>query len=56
MIDQRILKLTPEFSTYTIAKMGLWALTQTSAQGLAPNIRVNAIGPGPTLKGGRQTE
>ncbi|MFN4202704.1 MAG: SDR family oxidoreductase [Tabrizicola sp.] len=56
MIDQRILKLTPEFSTYTIAKMGLWALTLTSAQGLAPNIRVNAIGPGPTLKGGRQTE
>lgn len=56
MIDQRILKLTPEFSTYTIAKMGLWALTQTAAQGLAPNIRVNAIGPGPTLKGARQTE
>jgi NAD(P)-dependent dehydrogenase (short-subunit alcohol dehydrogenase family) len=56
MIDQRILKLTPEFSTYTIAKMGLWALTQTAAQGLAPHIRVNAIGPGPTLKGGRQTE
>ena len=56
MIDQRILKLTPEFSTYTIAKMGLWALTQTSAQGLAPHIRVNAIGPGPTLQGARQTE
>ena len=50
MIDQRILKLTPEFSTYTIAKMGLWALTQTAAQGLAPSIRVNAIGPGPTLR------
>ena len=56
MIDQRILKLTPEFSTYTIAKMGLWALTQTAAQGLAPNIRVNAIGPGPTLRGERQSE
>lgn len=55
MIDQRILKLTPEFSTYTIAKMGLWALTRTAAQGLAPHIRVNAIGPGPTLKGARQT-
>lgn len=55
MIDQRILKLTPEFSTYTIAKMGLWALTQTAAQGLAPHIRVNAIGPGPTLRGGRQS-
>lgn len=55
MIDQRILKLTPEFSTYTIAKMGLWALTRTAAQGLAPNIRVNAIGPGPTLQGARQS-
>ena len=55
MIDQRILKLTPEFSSYTIAKMGLWALTRTSAQGLAPNVRVNAIGPGPTLRGARQS-
>ena len=56
MIDQRVRKLTPEFMTYTIAKMGLWALTQTAAQGLAPHIRVNAIGPGPTLQGGRQTQ
>lgn len=56
MVDQRVLKLTPEFSTYTLAKMGLWALTQTAAQGLAPQIRVNAIGPGPTLRGARQTE
>ena len=56
MIDQRVWKLTPEFSTYTIAKMGLWALTQTAAQGLAPQIRVNAIGPGPTLRGARQSE
>lgn len=55
LIDQRILKLTPEFSTYTIAKMGLWALTRTAAQGLAPHVRVNAIGPGPTLQGSRQS-
>ena len=55
LIDQRIWKPTPEFSTYTIAKMGLWALTRTAAQGLAPHIRVNAIGPGPTLQGARQT-
>jgi NAD(P)-dependent dehydrogenase (short-subunit alcohol dehydrogenase family) len=55
MIDQRVLKLTPEFATYTIAKMGLWALTRTAAQGLAPHVRVNAIGPGPTLQGGRQS-
>jgi NAD(P)-dependent dehydrogenase (short-subunit alcohol dehydrogenase family) len=56
MLDQRVRKLTPEFMTYTIGKMGLWALTQTSAQALAPVIRVNAIGPGPTLKGAKQTD
>lgn len=56
MIDQRVRKLTPEFATYAIAKMGLWAFTQTAAQGLAPDIRVNGIGPGPTLQGDRQTE
>jgi NAD(P)-dependent dehydrogenase (short-subunit alcohol dehydrogenase family) len=56
MIDQRVLKLTPEFSTYTLAKAALWAFTQTAAQGLAPHVRVNAIGPGPTLRGARQSE
>ncbi|MEM7598407.1 MAG: SDR family oxidoreductase [Pseudomonadota bacterium] len=56
MLDQRIRKLTPEFMSYTIAKMGLWAFTRTAAQSLAPAIRVNAIGPGPTLRGGRQSE
>ncbi len=55
MIDQRVRKLTPEFMTYTIAKMGLWAMTRTTAQALAPAIRVNAIGPGPTLQGHRQS-
>jgi NAD(P)-dependent dehydrogenase (short-subunit alcohol dehydrogenase family) len=55
MLDQRMRKLTPEFMTYTIAKMGLWAMTQTTAQALAPAIRVNAIGPGPTLQGAKQT-
>ena len=56
MIDQRVRKLTPEFATYTIAKMGLWALTRSSAQALAGTARVNAIGPGPTLRGARQSE
>ena len=55
MIDQRVLKPTPEFMTYTIAKMGLWAFTRTAAQALAPRVRVNAIGPGPTLIGARQS-
>lgn len=56
MIDQRVRKLTPEFMTYTLAKSALWTFTRTAAQGLAPKIRVNGIGPGPTLRGGRQSE
>lgn len=56
MLDQRVRKLTPEFTSYTIAKMGLWAFTQTAARALAPDIRVNAIGPGPTLIGAHQSQ
>jgi NAD(P)-dependent dehydrogenase (short-subunit alcohol dehydrogenase family) len=55
MLDQRVRKLTPEFATYTIAKMGLWALTRTAAQALAPDVRVMGIAPGPTLRGSRQS-
>ncbi len=54
MVDHKVLNLTADFMTYTLAKAGLWTLTQTSAQALAPRIRVNAIGPGPTLIGARQ--
>lgn len=56
MIDQRVRKLTPDFMSYTLAKSALWTLTQTGAQALAPRVRVNAIGPGPTLRAARQTE
>ncbi len=49
MIDQRVLKLTPEMPSYTLTKAALWAATQTLAQALAPRIRVNGIGPGPTF-------
>lgn len=56
MVDMRVRKLTPEFMSYTVAKMGLWALTQTTAQALAPALRVNAIGPGPTMQGHRQSQ
>ncbi|MEE9454739.1 MAG: SDR family oxidoreductase [Paracoccaceae bacterium] len=55
MVDMRVRKLTPEFATYTIAKAALWAFTQTAAQFLGPDIRVNAIGPGPTMQGTRQS-
>ena len=56
IIDQRIFKLTPFFFSYTISKTGLYTLTKTSAMSLAPNIRVNGIAPGPTLKNKRQSE
>jgi NAD(P)-dependent dehydrogenase (short-subunit alcohol dehydrogenase family) len=56
MIDQRVWALNPRFFTYTLSKAALWTATQTLAQALAPNIRVNAIGPGPTLKNQRQSE
>ena len=56
MIDQRVLKPTPEFMTYSLAKAGLHALTRTSAQALAPHVRVNGIGPGPTVQGTRQSD
>lgn len=55
MIDQRVKKPTPEFMTYSIAKSALWAMTKTTAQALAPDIRVNGIGPGPTIRGARQS-
>jgi NAD(P)-dependent dehydrogenase (short-subunit alcohol dehydrogenase family) len=56
MIDQRVLKPTPEFMTYSIAKAGLWWFTRTAAQALAPRLRVNAIAPGPTMRAERQSE
>lgn len=56
MLDERVWSLTPHFVTYTVAKAGLWALTQSMALALAPRIRVNGIGPGPALPSPRQTE
>ena len=56
IIDQRVFKLTPFFFSYTLSKTGLYTLTKTSAMELAPNVRVNGIAPGPTIKNKRQTE
>lgn len=57
LIDQRVLKPTPQFLTYSASKAALFAMTKTLAQALGPRgIRVNAIGPGPTLRNARQTE
>jgi len=55
IIDQRVWRLNPDFISYTVSKTGLWTLTQTFAQALAEQqIRVNGIGPGPTLANQRQ--
>lgn len=57
LVDQRVLKLTPQFLSYTVSKSALYSITKTLAQALGPKgIRVNAIGPGPTLKNPRQTD
>ena len=56
IIDQRIFKLTPFFFSYTLSKTGLQTLTKISSMKLAPNIRVNGVAPGPTIKNKRQSE
>ncbi|MCP4329759.1 MAG: SDR family oxidoreductase [Alphaproteobacteria bacterium] len=55
LLDQRVWSLTPYFMSYTVSKSGLWTLTRTLALALAPRIRVNGIGPGPTLPSKHQS-
>jgi NAD(P)-dependent dehydrogenase (short-subunit alcohol dehydrogenase family) len=56
ILDQRVWNLTPHFTSYTVSKVGLWTLTRTLAMALGPRIRINGIGPGPTLRNDRQSE
>ena len=49
ILDQRVWRPNPQFFSYSLSKAALWHATRTMAQALAPRIRVNAIGPGPTL-------
>jgi NAD(P)-dependent dehydrogenase (short-subunit alcohol dehydrogenase family) len=56
IIDQRVLKPTPQFISYSLSKAGLYWLTTTLAQALGPDVRVNAVGPGPTIRNARQSE
>jgi NAD(P)-dependent dehydrogenase (short-subunit alcohol dehydrogenase family) len=55
IIDQRVWKLNPQFFSYTLSKAALFTATRTMAQALAPRVRVNAVGPGPTLTSSRQS-
>ncbi|HEY4134696.1 MAG TPA: SDR family oxidoreductase [Alphaproteobacteria bacterium] len=56
LLDERVLNLTPHFTSYTLSKAGLWTLTQTLALALAPRIRVVGIGPGPVLPSPHQSD
>ncbi|WP_214474098.1 SDR family oxidoreductase [Mesorhizobium sp. dw_380] len=56
IIDQRVWRPTPRYFSYALSKSALWTQTQMLAQALGPRIRVNAIGPGPTLKNMRQDD
>lgn len=56
IVDQRVMNMRGDFTSYTLSKYGLWGLTQMLARALAPDVRVNAIGPGPTLPSPRQTD
>lgn len=56
MIDQRVLKPNPLFFSYSAAKATLYWATKTQAQSYAPHLRINAIGPGPTLASIHQSE
>lgn len=56
IIDQRVWRPTPRYFSYALSKSTLWTATQMMAQALGPRIRVNGIGPGPTLKNVRQDD
>ena len=56
IIDQRVWNPTPRYYSYTLSKSALWMATRTMAQSFAPRVRVNAIGPGPSLPNERQDD
>ena len=56
ILDQRVWRPTPEFFSYSLSKAALWDATRLMAQALAPRVRVNGVGPGPTLQSVHQDE
>ena len=56
LLDQRVWKPTPQFFSYALSKSALWTATRMLAQAWAPRVRVNGVGPGPTLASVHQSE
>ncbi len=56
ILDQKVWRPNPAFFSYSVAKSALWSATRLMAQALAPNVRVNAVGPGPVYQSRHQTE
>lgn len=56
LLDQRVLRPTPRYFSYTLSKCALHTATRTMAQAFAPRIRVNGVAPGLTLINGRQSK
>lgn len=48
--DQGVDQPWPEYAHHGVSKAALWSLTQVSAASLGPEIRVNAVVPGPVMK------
>jgi pteridine reductase len=49
LVDIHGLRPLRQYAVYSIAKAGLVALTRSLARELAPEVRVNAVAPGPVL-------
>lgn len=50
ILDKGAIEPWPQYPHHSVSKAGLWMLTQVSAASLGPDIRVNAVIPGPVMK------
>jgi len=56
IVDNSALQPWPQYPHHSVSKAGLLMLTKVLARRLAPEIRVNAIAPGPILKESNRTD